>query len=314
MHSIPSSPATEGCVGIPVVDRETAGGAESTTNKPPASRVNVDDDGPYGQNTAAALHDQRVYDALDRPVVAVPMQPSSVDAYDVNGGDDDVAQGRIVGHHSIRVGQLARIARAADTRWLMPPPGLYVSPEYDMYVIVPFGKVNLAWIIVQVGVIIIASVMVSRNGPDFPTVALLVLAGAFLVAALFFTRTSRLVFDHDRDEARIEERRLIQFCCEPSVSFAAPYDALQDVVFEGVARPEAGPAELYIAVMGDHRIPLGGRQYETETQMLGDVMPWRAYIARLRGLDLEDMAIAITLLRAAGEALTRASHADDDDE
>jgi len=251
------------------------------------------DMGVYGQNQSLAEQDRHQYEEARRAAdeydgVAAGVQPSVM-----TRGNDlgvTVAEGQVVG------------VTDADGRWTDHPLRLMLGDTEDRYIVVPYSRLNGLCIIVN---IIIAAVCfgANREGTDVLTLIVGAVAAVMAVVMLWMTRQVQLVFNRADNHFRVEERRLLRFCCGPALPFEAPFDDLCGAGFDGTI---GSPGDLYIDVANTH-IAIGHRLYETRVQMMAEVMPWRAYIAGLRGMSPQEFEVAMMLRHVAGTILQRAA-------
>jgi hypothetical protein len=248
----------------------------------------------YGQNSTKAQEDRKEYqDRQQRQQAEVearqfaqptgpvyyhqaPSQPQTGDTVAA------IAEGEVV------------FARPVDMALPPVPNGLVVTPDEDTFQVLSYSVINIVCVVVNV--IIFGSCALSLMS-EANVFAIIVGAIAVVMAGvmLYMTRDVRLVFDKVHRQLRVEERRLIAHCCAPKPIISAPFSELHGAGFDGII---GAPGELYIDVHAT-RLSIAPRLYNTEAQMFNEVFPWRLYVAQCRGLTVEEMDIAMTLMELA---------------
>lgn len=245
----------------------------------------------YGQNQSLAEQDRQLY---QERLEAEEPQPTA----DGFGGGPagigaTVAEGQVIGvddHHGA---------------WNGSPAGLIVGDTEDIFVVLPYSRLNALCIVIN---FVIAAVCFSTNNgrADILTLIIGIIATVMGFVMLWMTRSVRLVFNRYDEHLRVEERRLIRLCCGPVVALQARFDELDGAGYDALI---GTPGDLYLEVAGT-RVCIGHRLYETRAQMMLEVMPWRTYIAGLRGLTPQEFEVAMMLRHVASAIAQRAASRD----
>jgi hypothetical protein len=224
---------------------------------------------PYGQNQAYAQRDYQQYQQQQQYQQYPQQQPQPPAGVPYGHGND------------------VTVIAVLDAPTV--PIGLVIGQGIDTYCVSQYSVCSIVAVCI-LGLICAGNLiaLIARFNP-FSLAVVIILA---IIIAIISWRTteSRLAFDRNCQEMRLERKPLHMFCCTPNAEMRVPFSALQDVGWSGVP---GTLGELYIDARDNIHIVFGVRRYYSQQEALLELQSWRHYIASLRGVTVADFARAV---------------------